>query len=280
MNQKLKPGTRRFIALMLGLTVLLLLGGGIIWFLAFSRFNELQQQAAAIASGKAKPSLSQDDLERLYRQGSQSYEAKDYAPAIESLKPITDFQSNYKESAPLLLLSYKALGEIQAGDLAKLEFASQTFDQALTLAQILRPQLTQQFATSPKLLPENSGSFDNLLKNLEQQKDWAGRYARGQAGKPETPDSWDTALTEWETLFRDNPDYLKPNPTLWVGARLMDTYEAKATYLCRIKGSYSEAMFAANRAYEIGFKNKVADTRQKSLRYLLNFLNQSQCQEG
>ncbi|MBN9388690.1 MAG: hypothetical protein J0I20_11605 [Chloroflexi bacterium] len=278
-----KPGTRRLILAGIAIAVLLLLVGAGAWLVGFSRLDRLEtasRDATAAARGSSKDIQGPQDLDPAYQAATAAYQNKDYQTAIDNFGKIVAFQPDYKDSLPLLFLSYRGLGELQSSDLGKLDAAPQTLAQAVGLTRTESDGLKAGFARNPALLPAGLGNYDALAQRVADEQVWATDYAKGATITTQQPGWWDDAITAWEPVYQGNPGYLKEAGDMWVSARLADTYQAKAVYLCRVKADYTQALGAINRAIEIGRNSHLPDTRQRLFVQFLNFVYQGQCQVG
>lgn len=278
-----KPGTRRLILAGIAIAGVLLLVGAGAWLVGFSRLDRLEtasRDATAAARGNSKDVTGPQDLEPAYQTASAAYQKKDYQTAIDKFEKIVGFQPDYKDSLPLLFLSYRSLGELQSSDQSKLGTAPQTLAKAVGLTKISGDKLKAGFGRSPALLPAGLGNYDTLVQRVADEQTWAAGYARGAAITTQQPGWWDDAITAWEPVYQGNPAYLKEAGDMWVSARLADSYQAKAVYLCRVKADYSQALTAINRAVEIGRSSRLPDARQRIFVQFLNFVYQGQCQVG
>lgn len=278
-----KPGTRRLILAGVALAVLLLLVGAGAWLVGFTRLDRLEtasRDATAAARGSSKDIAGPQDLDPAYQTASAAYQKKDYQTAIDNFEKIVRFQPEYKESLPLLFLSYRDLGELQSSDLSKLAAAPQTLAKAVNLTKTESARLKAGFTGNPALVPADFGSYEALAQRVADEQVWAADYAKGATVKTQQPGWWDDAITAWEPVYQGNPGYLKDSGDMWVSARLAETYQAKAVYLCRVKADYTRALGAINRAIEIGRNSHLPDTRQRLFVQFLNFVYQGQCQVG
>ncbi len=278
-----KPGTRRLILAGLAIAVALLLVGVGAWLVGFTRLDRLEtasRDATAAARGNSKDIAGLQDLEPAYQTASVAYQKKDYQTAIDNFEKIASFQPDYKDSLPLLFLSYRSLGELQSSDQRKLAAAPQTLAKAVALTKTRGDTLKAGFARSPSLIPAGLSNYDTLAQRTTDEMTWAAGYAKGATVPPTQPGWWDDAITAWEPVYQGNPGYLKEAGDMWVSARLADTYQAKAVYLCRVKPNYTQALTAINRAIEIGRNSHLPDTRQRIFVQFLNFVYQGQCQVG
>lgn len=278
-----KPGTRRLILAGIAIAVLLLLVGTGAWLVGFTRLDRLEtasRDATAAARGSSKDITGPQDLDPAYQAATAAYQKKDYQTAIDNFAKIVGFQPDYKDSLPLLFLSYRSLGELQSSDLGKLDTAPQTLGKAVSLTRTASEGLKAGFARSPSLIPAGLGNYDTLVQRIADEQVWASDYAKGATVTTQQPGWWDDAITAWEPVYQGNPGYLKDSGDMWVSARLADTYQAKAIYLCRVKADYTQALGAINRAIEIGRNSHLPDTRQRLFVQFLNFVYQGQCQVG
>lgn len=286
--RNLSSKTRKFAWAMLALLILILLVGCLSWGIGFVRLNNLQvahDQAVAEATREAvsgiPPTLSPAVLDNLYQNAVKAYQSKQYSQAIDNFKKVTASRTSYKDSLALLLLSYKALGQTEANDLALLDQAPTTFGEALSLINAQGTELKQEFGNEPQLLTQ-IGSYDALTAQIQQAQKLATAYSTANDFQVQanhaTPNWWDGAIKNWETVYQTNRNYLQSNPLLWVSVRLADSYQSKATYLCSNVQDYAGALAAIDRALEIGNASKLPDSKMRELQQLFEFITQSQCQ--
>lgn len=279
----LKPGTRKLILTGVAVIIALLVVGVGAWLVGFSRLSRLETasiEATAAARGNNNQPTSPQNLEPTYQSGVAAYQKKDYLLAIDNFEKVVKFQPDFKDSLPLLFLSYRSLGELQSSDQSKLGSAPQTYARAVSLVQTSGDQLKAGFGRNPALIPAELGSYDTLTQRVTLEQAWADNYAKGAGIATEQPGWWDDAIKDWEPVYQANPAYLKNAGDLWVSARLADTYQAKAVYLCRVKADFTQALTAINRAIEIGRSSRLPDGRQRLFVQFLNFVYQGQCQVG
>lgn len=282
MRRKITPGTALLLSSSAILAFLLILGGLGAWSAGFSRQEAISTQYAldtAIALGKITPTITDSALEAFYQRGVAAYKSKDYPTAITQLDTVVRYRQ-YKDTAAYLLLSYKAQGDLQAGQADKLTVAPLTYATGLELVKNKGAEVMQGFQRSPELL--GTTTYPTLLQNIQNQQVWSDHYAKGNSSASFSAGTnwWDKTIPEWEQIYQANPGYLKDNPLLALNQRLADTYKTKALDLCRVKGDYAGALSAVNRGLEITVKSKLADTKQSILLNLYYFITQNQCQAG
>lgn len=281
-NQRIPSSTRILLLGAAMLAILVLLGGIAAWSAGFARQDVISADLtnqALINSGKITPTIDPQTLESLYQGGIASAAKKDYAQAISQFTRLVQYRATYKDSAARLMLVYKTLGDQQTTDLGTLADAPATYGKALDLDKTTGFAVRQGFGDSPTLLGGGI-SYEVFLKNLQDLQNWSDHYAKGQAVRTDNPANnwWDSAITQWEPVYQANPDYLKNYPVLAISGRLVDTYQSKAQYLCRVRSDYAGALTAINRAQEIAYRSKLPDSKQAIILNLLLFINQSQCQ--
>lgn len=282
MRRKITPGTALLLSSSAIVAFLLILGGLGAFTAGFNKQDGISTQHSldtAIALGKITPTITDSALEVFYQRGVAAYNSKDYPTAITQLTTVVNYRP-YKDTAAVLMLSYKEQGDIQATQQSTLNIAPITYNSALDLVKNKEPEIQQGFQRTPALLKNTT--YPTLLNDLKNAQAWADLYAKGNtaANFNSGSDWWDTVIPQWEKIYQQNPGYLSQNPTLALNTRLADSYKTKALDQCRVKGDYAGALSSVNRGLEITIKSKLAPAKQATLQNLYYFITQNQCQVG
>src|SRR4051794_31677406 len=154
MRRKITPGTALLLSASAIVAFLLILGGLGAFSAGFARQEAIATDYAIqtnIALGKITPTITDSALEQFYQRGVSAYKSKDYPTAITQLETVVRYRP-YKDTAAYLLLSYKAQGDLQAGQPDKLSVAPLTYATGLDLVKNKGPEVQQGFQRSPDLL--------------------------------------------------------------------------------------------------------------------------------